>query len=123
MRELSAAFAQAGRDASAGLRGAEREAAEPVRRDAEQLAQTKIRRIGKDWWKMRVGVTRTLVYVAPRERGVKTRGADPRRRPAFADLLMGRAMQPALDQNETTVVDTFERLFDRVTADFNRGGS
>jgi hypothetical protein len=125
MRELSAAFALAGREAQASLRIAEREAAEPVRSTAERLAVSEIsgvRRGRKRWQQMRVGTTRTLVYVAPVQRGVKTTGRNQLRRPKFADLLMDRAMQPALERNEARVDRAFERLFDRVADDFNRGG-
>jgi hypothetical protein len=122
LRELQAAFAKADRETRLGLRGALREIAEPVRRDAETLATSSIPRIGPKWSKMRTGVTRKLVYVAPRQRGVKTRGADPRRRPNLATLLMDRAMEPALESHEPALELAVDHMLDEVANDFNRGG-
>jgi hypothetical protein len=68
---------------------------------------------------MRTGITRKVVYVAPRQRGVKTRGADPRRRPNLAQLLLDRAMEPALDRHEHEIVEAFDRLLDKMADDFN----
>lgn len=96
------------------------EAATPVRRDAQGLARATIRRIGPTWSAMRIGTTRGVVWVAPVERGVRGRGNQRFRRPKFADLMMDRAMEPALRRNEATVIrrtdqalDEFARLWDR----------
>jgi hypothetical protein len=120
LHELQAALAHADRSVRLGVRKGLRQAAEPVQRGAEELAQTNIRNIGPKWSRMRVGVTRNLVYVAPRQKG--TRGRGPRRRPNLADLLMDRAMQPALDQHEAEVEARLEELLDHISDDFNRGG-
>jgi hypothetical protein len=122
--ELSQAFADAGREATSELRAGLRQAADPVRRDAETLAVAKIRHmpLSPKWAEMRVGVLTRLVYVAPVKRGVKTRGADPRRRPKLADLLMERAMEPALQRNEEHSVHAVQAALDRSIDDFNRGG-
>lgn len=120
LREISGAYAKLERDTRAGLRTGLRDVAEPVRRDAEQLAQARIVRIGAKWFKMRVGVTRRVVYVAPRQRGVKKTGERWRRRPNLADLLMDKAMEPALEQNEAKVEQAVDKVLDRVIADFNR---
>lgn len=122
MRELQAAFAKTDRDTRLGVRHLFRDLAEPVRRDAEVNALMQIPRIGNRWYRMRTGVTRNVVYVAPRQRGVKGRPDDPRRRPKFADLLMGRAMEPALEAHETEIEGATEHLLDRICDDFNRGG-
>jgi hypothetical protein len=63
-----------------------RAAAEPVRADAERLAVETIPRIGVPWSRMRIGVTTTSVYLAPRQRGAKL---PKRRRPNLAALLLG----------------------------------
>jgi hypothetical protein len=68
---------------------------------------------------MRVGVTRNLVYVAPRQKG--TRGRGPRRRPNLADLLMSRAMEPALERHTGEIEQRFDELLGHVTDNFNRG--
>jgi hypothetical protein len=125
-RELMRAFAQADKDSRKYVRAAFREVGQPVAAEAEQLAVQKIPRItrrsprGPKWEKMRVGVTRTLVYVAPRQRGVRS---GPRRRPNMADLLMGRAMEPALEHNEARLEASVERALDLVADRFNAGGA
>ena len=120
-RNMQAALAKADRELRLSFRAGLREVAEPVRRNAEELATSEIRGMVRSprWGKMRVGITRSLVYVAPRQRGVKTRGADPRRRPNLAPLLMDRAMQPALDAHEGEIVEAFDRLLDRMADGFN----
>jgi hypothetical protein len=69
---------------------------------------------------MRVGVTQRLVYVAPKERGVKGRGDLQRRRPKFADLMQARAMQPALTQNSAFVLARVDAVFTKFVNDWNR---
>lgn len=120
LRELEILLATEGPKAKRELNKRLRLVAEPIRADAESLAATTITRIGPKWSRMRVGVTRTLVYVAPRERGVKGRGPDPRRRPKFADLMEQRAMDPALERNKAQIVRRVEDLFDGLAADWNR---
>jgi hypothetical protein len=120
--ELYTALAKADRQTRLGLRAGLRDVAEPVRKDAETLAGSEIRRmpLSPKWSKMRVGVSRNLVYVAPRQRGVKTRGRQQLRRPNLADLLMDRAMQPALDRHENEIVGRFDEIVGRIVDDFNR---
>jgi hypothetical protein len=128
LHELQAALAHADRDLRLGVRRGLREAAEPVQRGAEELAQANFSHIGhgrRNWSRMRVGVTRNLVYVAPRQRGTRGgRGPASRHRSdlIFAERLMGRAMEPALDQHGREVEARFEELLDRISDDFNRGG-
>jgi len=102
LRELRTAFAVAGtgiaKDLDAGLKSA----AEPVKAEAQTLAVSRIRRMhihrsGIPWDRMRIGITRHTVYVAP----VNRRGRY-RRRNLF-DLLMERSLQPALDENVSRV--------------------
>jgi len=110
-RELSRAFAVADVTLEREFRDALREAAEPVRVDAEILAMDTIPRIGFEWSRMRVGVTRSSVYVAPRTRGSRRRGT---RRPNLAGLLLGRAMEPALESNTENVEKSVEKVLDTV---------
>lgn len=121
LREASAAFAKADKDARKVWRTHMRQVAEPVRLDAEGSTKQQIPRIGPRWYKMRVGVTRTEVYVAPRQRGIRTRGTDPRRRPNLAGLMMSRAMEPALERHEPEIERAFERMLDEVADHFNHG--
>lgn len=113
---MQRAFAKADKTLSRELRGALREVAEPVRQDAEQLALERIPHIGMEWSRMRIGVSRRLVYVAPKQRGVKSKSDRGRRRPNLADLLMDRAMSPALERNVSLV----ERRMDDLLRDVGR---
>lgn len=108
------------RDVRLGIRKEIREFAKPVQADAERLAQGGIRNIGKKWWKMRVGITTNVVYVAPRQRGSKTR--TPRNRPTLATLMSERAMQPALERNAPNLEARFNEMLDRVAFKFNHTG-
>lgn len=111
LREMQRAFRVADRSLQKELRHTLREVAEPVRADAERLALARIPRIGVPWSQMRVGVTTTSVYVASKRRGTRL---PQRRRPNLADLLLGRAMEPALHENLGVLVDGFNRLLDTV---------
>ncbi len=96
LSDLQKAWKVADRETGKELRKALRDAAEPVRSDAQALAAFRIPKNTPPWEAMRVGVTQKSVYVAPRHRGTRKRSLS---RPRFADLLAGRAMQPALDRN------------------------
>jgi len=129
LRDVNAAFAKTDRDLRLGWRAGMRQVAEPVKRDASASAMSEIPRMSAkkkvDWSKMRVGVTCIVVYVAPRQKG--TRGRGPRSRgantgpPSFGDLLMDRAMQPALERHEHEITARFENLLDHVADNFNHG--
>lgn len=110
LRDLQRAFRVADKVLQVELRDALRDAAEPVRRDAESLARSSIRNIGEAWPQMRVGVTTRVVYVAPKQR---SRG---RKRPNLAGLLAGRAMEPALERNRHDVEQRVGRALDVVGA-------
>lgn len=113
LRDLDRAFRVADRALQTDFRDALEEAAAPVRSEAQTLAATRIRNVhvGDPWSRMRIGrMQGTTVYVAPVERGAKGRGSQRRRRRQFADLLMERAMQPALDHNREQVERRVERL-------------
>lgn len=84
------------------LREKLREVAEPVRATAERLAVERIPTVGLPWSRMKVGVTPRSVYIVPRQRGRR------HRRPAFGNLLLGRSMVPAVEQNEPRVLDGME---------------
>lgn len=120
LAELERLMAAAGPEAKRALNAELRSVAEPIRSDVERLAVAGIPRIGPKWSRMRIGVTRKAVYVAPRQRGVKGRGDDPRRRPKFADLLLERAMDPALKRNEPLIQRRVDELFHRIANEWNR---
>lgn len=121
MRELQRALQRGDRALKKDLRDRLKDAAEPVAHDAAALAVSEIRNVrsGDRWSMMRVGVTQRLVYVAPKQRGVRGRGG--KRRPNLADLMMTRAMEPALEQNRAQVEHKLEQLIDDIADDWNRG--
>lgn len=118
LAELQRAFARADKALSRELRDRLRQAAEPVRADAEERAGSQIARLGIPWSQMRVGVTRRSVYVAPRQRGAR-RG--PARRPNLAGLLLGRTMMPALEANQPEVLERVDDLLAEVGREWERG--
>lgn len=120
LRQLERLIAEEGPKAKREMRAKLRQLAEPVKDDAQSLAEATIPRIGPKWGKMRVGVTTKAVYVAPRERGIKTRGADPRRRPKFADLMEERAMTPALEKNRAKIEAGAESVLQELADEWNR---
>lgn len=99
--------------------------ARPVQLEAQRLAATEISGIrrtnltsGGEWALMRIGVTSKLLYVAPKKRGNK-QGAKKRRN--LAPLLMGKAMEPALDANRHRFESDIEDALDRMARHFNGG--
>ncbi len=113
-------FAKADRDIRLGWRNELRAVAEPVRTTAQTLAVAEIRNMPRSpqWAAMRTGVTQKMVYVVPRQRGV--RGLGPKRRPNLATLMMDRAMTPALAANRGQIIRRFEQALDNMCANFNR---
>lgn len=97
-----------------------REAAEPIRQDAGRLSQTEIsgmrraRSTPPPWSVQRVGQTIHEVYIAPRQRGVKSRTDRSRRRPNLATIMLGRAYEPALERNATLVRSTVDGWLTKV---------
>lgn len=117
LRDLQRAFRVADETLHRELKDELREVAEPVRSEAERLAVSGIRHITLPWAQMRVGVTTTSVYIAPKRRGSRL---PTRKRPNFAGLLLRRAMLPALEHNEREVEAGVGRLLDKVGLDWER---
>lgn len=122
LQELTRTFAHAPKDVRLAYRKELRTVGEPVRSTAERLATQRIRKVGLKWSKFRTGVTQRLVYVAPRQRGVKGRAGQSRRRPKFGTLLAERASQPALKANEGRINKDFDDMLDRLTNKWNNEG-
>lgn len=126
LADLQRAFREIAPIVEDELKAELRRAIDPVAKDAQTLAQFRIRgmrtarrraksREGVPWSEMRVEVTLSSVYVAPKQRGVKTRNPfDPRRRPNLFDLLLGEALEPALDRNAAAIEVAAGRALDRV---------
>lgn len=118
LRELNRAFARADKETRKEVRAAERAIAEPVRATAENLAGSEISGLQRSpqWAGMRIGVTRSLIYVAP-----KSRRKIGSRRPNLAGLLLSRAMEPALEQHRGDIERAIERALDRIADHFGKG--
>ena len=81
------------------------EAANPVKLAAQAKAPTSMRNMvkTKEWAAMRVGITRrnpATVYVVPQLRGGKVQADVQRQKDNFAANMQGRALDPALAENE-----------------------
>lgn len=120
MANINRALARSGPLVYKAMKTGLREAAEPIRQDAERLSQTEIsgmrraKRKPPPWSLQRTGQTIHEVYIAPRQRGVKSR-TDPRlRRPNFAVLMLGKAYEPALERNQVLVRNTVDAWLGRV---------
>lgn len=108
LADLQRAFRVANVALARGVNEALDAAADPVRFTAQQFAVERIRRVGVPWSRMRVGVRGSVAYVAPVERGIKSRTLHGRRRPRFKALLLDRAMIPALEANRERVIQEFD---------------
>lgn len=106
LRELERDLRRGNREVLRELRREIRLVAEPVRELAEQKAASEITRIGPRWQRMKVGGV-SVVYVAPLSR---RRGGPPRAN--LADLLLDRAMVPALNELEGEIVGRVEGFLD-----------
>jgi hypothetical protein len=127
LRDVQKALKNADKDVRLGIRKELRGIAEPVKATAEQLAVPRIRglRAGAPWSKMRVGVTQTMVYVVPKQRGRKRGGqpSGPRRRAdlVFKDLMIDRVFEPTMYVHQDRIGREVEQMLDRVCVKFNRG--
>lgn len=124
LTELKRTFKFAPKDVRLAFNKEVRTVAEPTRLRASRLAVTKIRRMrfSPKWAKYRVGFTGAGVYVAPNQRGVKTKGRQDLRRPNLGTLLAQRASQPALQQTEQHIEREFSDMLDRLTTKWNSDG-
>jgi len=120
LQDLSRAFKAADRMLQRDLRRTLAEAARPVADTAESLAVAEIPNIGIPWSRMRVGVTQKLVYVAPVERGVKSRGRASLRRRNLKDKMLDEAMYPALDRNQELIVGRTQTMLIQLAGRWER---
>lgn len=113
LKELTRAFAKMSVESRGVVFAAFTKVAEPVARDAAQLAYSSIRNIDERWSSMKVGVAKSagVVYVAPGAR--RRRGPA---RPNLGTLLMNRAMQPSLDQHADEIEAAAVAALDELAA-------
>lgn len=122
--ELRRAFIGTRDRVSKGAKTEIKRFAEPVRADAETFAAARISGISREriipnWSSMRTGLTRNAVYVAPRRKGTRGR-IQNRRRPGFKDVLLDRAMEPALQKNIPLITEKFEDMVAKAVIGFGR---
>jgi hypothetical protein len=123
--DLQKELKRTGPEVSRAMNAALKESAEPARvlaglyarRDISGMKRAKLK--PPPWSIMRVGVTTKMVYVAPVERGVKTRNPfDPRRRPNLFGLIMDKAFEPASIAAEPLVARAVDSILDEVLGRF-----
>ncbi len=120
LRELERAFKLADKAEAKMLRTTLKEAADPVRRLAEGKAVSRIRNLDGKWSQFRIGSRRSAVYLAPKQKGRASRDNRALRRPNLKDLLLDRAMIPALDERREEVVHNLEHMLDTVGSRWER---
>ncbi len=104
------------------------EGAEPIRKDAEDLARSDIsgmKRAKKSpppWSLQREGATIHEVYIAPVERGVKSKTDPSRRRPNFVGVMFGKSYDPAFEKGKAGVVVFVDKWLTGVSTAFNSSG-
>jgi hypothetical protein len=113
LREFQRACKHAQAETKKGLKKTLKEVGEPVRRDAESLAGSKISHITPRWSKMRTGLTASAVYIVP---SARNRGGSPR--PSLKGTLLGRAMIPSLEKNERETEQRFEQWLESIVDQF-----
>ena len=84
-------------------------AAGPSQMRAERLAISRIHNMTIPWASMRLGVTSTVVYLAP---GMRRHGGSPR--PNLAPLLMTRAMLPGVEESMPAVRERLDVWLDEL---------
>lgn len=116
LKELTRAFKAISKDLDRELVGELKAAADPVKAEGEKLALTRIGNMPRspDWAVMRIGVSKAqgLVYMVPQRR---RRGGSGRAN--LANLLMDRAMDPALEKHQDDVVQRVDQLLGKLGGD------
>lgn len=107
---LQKALKNCEKEVKSGIRAKLRDVGEPVRVEAERLASEEIRRIGPAWSQMKIGLTSSLLYVAPKQRSTS---AASRKRKNLAALL-GRALNDAVDAKRAESLGLMENALDDI---------
>ncbi len=113
LKELTRDFKKISKDLSKEITRELKDAAEPVRTGAEQLALSSIRNMPRTprWAVMRIGASaaKGSVYMVPQARRAGGSG-----RTNLKGLLLERAMDPALDQNADKVKDNINDVLGHI---------
>jgi hypothetical protein len=114
LSEFTRALAVANAQAADDFKHVLEDVAKPMALHATALEMRGIRRMSMAWADNRVWVGTKAVAVAPRRRGVKARGPDPRRRPNLGRLIISRGYEPTAAQYAPRVRADIERALDRI---------
>lgn len=118
LAQLQRHFAVIDKELSGDLRDGLRKAADPVKAHAERLTLAKIGLGRVPWYQMRIGVTRTGVYLVPKQRGKS--GNPNRKRRSYRTTVLPR-MLLAVQANESRVRSEAERAINRSIDKWGRG--
>jgi len=123
-RETAAAFGRVNKQFPKDLRKQLLASAVPVRDTATSLAGQTIRNLGAGdpWAQFRIGGGLKIVYIAPKQRGRRSKFDARRRRPNLAPRLMDEAMIPALERNREKVAALADEALHRMERDWGQGG-
>lgn len=123
--DMVRAFGAADKALKADLQDALEESAAPVRRDAQILTPAAVHNLGagQPWARMRTGVVnRSIVYVAPVERGTQARRNPKLRRGQKYAKRALPPMEQALTRNRDAVMRRLALMLDEVGRVWDRRG-
>ncbi len=124
LAELNRSLKLLGPKVQAAAKAGMLEGAEPIRRNAEDLARDEIsgmqrsKRKPPPWSIQRSGQTVHEVYIAPRERGVKSKTDPSRRRLNFVGVMFGKSYNPAFERGRPLLVQTVDNWLGKVVDGF-----
>jgi hypothetical protein len=99
-------------------------AMQPIKRDADRFSVERLsgmkraKRKPPPWSLQKIGETTREVYMVPTEKGARARRDSKLRRPNFANLMLGKSYDPALEQNRVQVANTVDHVIGTVTRTF-----
>ncbi len=114
LRECQRALAQVDKQIAKQIRGELQAVGEVVKTDAERRAEANIRNLGGPWGRMRIGVTRNIVYLAPKAHRKAGHSKERWARPNLRSLLADRAMVPAVEENQPLVRQRLDMMLTRI---------
>lgn len=126
MQQLNRSLKLQGNNMVRAMRTGLLEAVKPIDKDAEALSMAKISGMKRGnpknrpkWSVQKEGATQAEVYMVPREKGVKGRADERRRRgQQFVAIMLGKSYNPALEANRVQVFNTVQRFVGSVTREF-----
>lgn len=120
LKELERAFKLADKEEAKLLRSELKLAAEPVKLAAQGKALSRIGHMTLPWAQMRIGQSRSVVYMVPKQKGRRSKANSRLRRPNLKRLLMDLAMAPALQEQASNVEARVEHVLETVAKQWER---